>query len=61
MGIFRHMTTGLIPAMEIDNIHDITVIIDSITAARKILESKVDRPSSEYVHPLSICSQNLPQ
>jgi len=34
--------TGLIPAMEIDNIHDITVITDSITAARKILKSKVD-------------------
>jgi len=28
--------------MEIDNIHDITVITDSIVAARKILESKVD-------------------
>jgi len=34
--------TGLISAMEIDNIHDITVITDSIAAARKILESKVD-------------------
>jgi len=34
--------TGLIPAMEIDNIYDITVITDSIAAARKILESKVD-------------------
>jgi len=34
--------TGLIPAMEIDDIHDITVITDSITAAKKILESKVD-------------------
>jgi len=34
--------TGLIPAMEIDNIYDITVITGSITAARKILEPKVD-------------------
>ena len=34
--------TGLIPAMKIDNIHDIIVIINSITAARKILESKVN-------------------
>ena len=31
--------TGLILAMKIDNIHDIIVITDSITAARKILES----------------------
>ena len=49
MGIFRHMTTGLIPAMEIDNIHDITVIIDSITAARKILESKVDPLQNMFI------------
>ena len=28
--------------MKIDNIHDITVITNSITAARKILESKVN-------------------
>jgi len=34
--------TGLIPAMEIDNIHNITVITNSIAAARKILESKVN-------------------
>ena len=34
--------TGLIPAIEIDDIHDITIITDSITVARKILESKVD-------------------
>ena len=34
--------TGLISTMEIDNIHDITVITDSIAAARKILEFKVD-------------------
>jgi len=30
--------TGLISAMEINNIHNITVITDSIAAARKILE-----------------------
>ena len=34
--------TGLISTIEIDNIHDITVITDSIAAARKILEFKVD-------------------
>jgi len=34
--------TGLIPAIEIDNIHNITIITDSITTARKILESKVN-------------------
>jgi len=34
--------TGLIPAMEIDNIHNITVITNSIATARKILESKVN-------------------
>jgi len=33
---------GLIPAIEINNIHDIIIITNSITAARKILESKVD-------------------
>jgi len=34
--------TSLIPTMEMDNIHDIIVITDSLTAARQILESKVD-------------------
>jgi len=34
--------SGLIPAMEMDGVHDITVITDSIAAAKKILESKVD-------------------
>jgi len=34
--------TGLIPAIKIDNIHNITVITDSMAAAREILESKVD-------------------
>jgi len=41
--------TGLIPAMEIDNIHDIMVITDSITAARKILESKVDPLQNMFI------------
>jgi len=39
--------TGLIPAMEIDNIHDITIITDSIATARKILES-VRATGAEY-------------
>jgi len=34
--------TGLVPTMEIEDIHNITVITDSIAAAKKILESKVD-------------------
>jgi len=34
--------TRLIPAMQIDNIHDIIIITNSIVAGRKILESKVD-------------------
>jgi len=34
--------TRLIPAIGIDDIYDITVITDSITTARKILESKVN-------------------
>jgi len=41
--------TRLIPAMEIDDIHDITVIIDSITAERKILESKVDPLQNMFI------------
>jgi len=39
--------------MEIDNIYDITVITDSITAARKILESKVN-PLQNMLIPLAI-------
>jgi len=35
--------------MEIDNIHDITVITDSIAAARKILESKVDLLQNMFI------------
>jgi len=41
--------TGLIPAMAIDNIHDITVITDSIAAAKKILESKVDPLQNMFI------------
>jgi len=33
---------SLIPAIENKNIHDVIVITDSISAASKILESKVD-------------------
>jgi len=33
---------GLTPAMEINDTHDITVITDSIMAAKKILESHVN-------------------
>jgi len=38
--------------MEIDSIHDITVITDSITAAKKILESKVN-PLQNMLIPLA--------
>jgi len=41
--------TGLISAMEIDNIHNINVITDSIAAARKILESKVDSFQNMFI------------
>ena len=41
--------TGLISAMEIDNIHTITVITDSIAAARKILESKVNPLQNMFI------------
>jgi len=34
--------TGLISAIERDNIYDIIVITDSIAAVKKILKSKVD-------------------
>jgi len=44
--------TGLIPAIKIDNIHNITVITDSMAAAREILESKVD-PLQNMVIPLA--------
>jgi len=38
--------------MEIDSVHDIMVITDSITAAKKILESKVD-PLQNMLIPLA--------
>ena len=41
--------TSLISAMEINNIHDIIVITDSITTARKILESKVDPLQNMFI------------
>jgi len=41
--------TSLIPAMEIDGIYDITVITDSIAAAKKILESKVDPLQNMFI------------
>ena len=41
--------TSFIPTMEIDNIHDITVTTDSIAAARKILESKVNPLQSMFI------------
>jgi len=43
---------GLISAMEINNIHDIVVITDSISTASKILKSKVD-PLQNMVIPLA--------
>jgi len=46
--------TGLILAIEIDNIHDITVITDSIAAARKILESKVDPLQNMFIPLTSV-------
>jgi len=41
--------TGLTSAMEIDSIHDITVITDSIAAAKKILESKVNLLQNMFI------------
>ena len=41
--------TGLTPAMEIDGVHDIMVITDSITAAKKILESKVNPLQNMFI------------
>jgi len=44
--------TGLIPTMEIENIHNIIVITDSIVAGKKILESKVN-PLQNMIIPLT--------
>ena len=41
--------TGLTPAMEIDSVHDITVITNSIAVAKKILESKVDPLQNMFI------------
>ena len=46
--------TSLIPAMERDNIHNIIVITNSISAARKILESKVDPLQNIFIPIASI-------
>jgi len=46
--------TGLIPAMEIYNIHDITVITDSIAIARKILEFKVNPLQNMFIPLASV-------
>ena len=45
--------TGLIPAMERDNIHNIIVITDSIAIARKILKSKVDLLQNIFIPIIS--------
>jgi len=41
--------TGLTPAMEIDSVHDITVITNSIAVAKKILESKVNPLQNMFI------------
>jgi len=41
--------TGLVPTMEIEDIHNITIIIDSIAVAKKILESKVDLLQNMFI------------
>ena len=56
---FMAICTGLIPAMEIDNIHNITVITDSIVAARKILEFKVDPLQNIFIPLASVAKTFL--
>jgi len=41
--------TGLIPTMKMNNIYDIIIITNSITAARKILESKVNPLQNMFI------------
>jgi len=41
--------TGLIPTMEMNDIHDIIIITNSISAARKILESKVNPLQNMFI------------
>jgi len=51
--------TGLVPAMKIDDIHDTTVITDSIAIARKILKSKVafiQQKERMQQHPLQMAN-----
>ena len=51
--------TGLVPAMKIDDIHDITVITDSIATAKKILKSKVafiQQKERMQQHPLQMAN-----
>jgi len=45
---------GLIPAIERDNIYDIIVITDSISAAKKILKSKVDPLQNIFIPITSV-------
>jgi len=40
---------GLTPAIEIDSVHNITIITDSIAVAKKILESKVDPLQNMFI------------
>ena len=51
--------TGLIPTMEIDNIHNITVITDSIAVVRKILKSKVNPLQNIFILLASIAKTFL--
>jgi len=44
---------GLIPAMEEENIHNIIVITDSITAAKKFFESKTDPLQNMFIPVIS--------
>ena len=55
---FMAICTGFIPAMEIDNIHNITVITDSIAAVRKILESKVNPLQNMFI-PLAFVAKTF--
>jgi len=45
---------GLIPAMDKENIHDIIVITDSITAAKKIFESRSNPLQNMYIPVISV-------
>jgi len=51
--------TSLIPIIELNNIYDIIVITDSITAARKILESKVDPLQNMFIPLASAIKTHL--